>query len=149
MYTLGRAAELLQLDPGVLRKRAERGGPGTLGPREGANPLRDWLIDAGYVDELAGRTESGGAVWVEEAEACPTAGSREPNSSEQGDPSAERLLNEYRDQLEMLSTEVAIERERRLLSERRAAEVERDAALDEVRRLRVAVRALVDKAEAD
>lgn len=54
----------------------------------------------------------------------------------------DHLVTEYRDQLDVLMTEVAIEREHRLIAEKRVIEIERDSALRELRRVERAFRAL-------
>lgn len=145
VYTAGPAAELLRIAPDVLRKRAQRGTRGALRPGSPENPLREWLFDADAVDAQAQAT-SDACLWVRMAEESPSAlrqAEQTAVTSYGPDAEGQPLLDSYREHNEMLKTEVALEREHRLQTERRVVEVERDNALRELRRIQRAYRALV------
>jgi hypothetical protein len=150
MYTGSTAGGLLGMDPGVLRKRALRGRVSALKPHSASNPFREWLFDADDVDREA-RGTSSTAVWLPD-ETAP----RSPDSSGEWAEvdhglglERDRLLTDYRDHVDVLTAEAAVEREVRLVAERRIVEAERDNALRELKRVERAFRSLAATVLAD
>jgi hypothetical protein len=97
-------------------------------------------LDADEIDKEAGGTSSGG-LWVDHGSESRAI---EDGAVVRGDGSAQRdrLVGEYRDQIDVLMAEAAVEREARLVAERRIVEGERDNALRELRRVERAFQAL-------
>ena len=135
VYPVALAAKMLMVEPDSLRKRAERDSIRALKPGVPPNPLREWLIDADAVDKEAGATCLT-PLWVSGVVAPSGAEAVEPSSIE-----PDRILADYRDQLDLAKSEAAVEREARWLAERRLLETERDMARRDMARLRSAFRA--------
>lgn len=128
MYGAHVGAALLGMTLDAFQKQLVRGSLPGIGPKDPINPLRVWLADAEAVDGRSGR-DPGTSVWIPELKTqdLRVVVGRDPQAG---------LLERYRDALDFAKSEIAAEREARLVAEREVVERERDEARRDATRAR-------------
>lgn len=120
LYGTHVGAALLGVTVGAIQKQLARGSLPGVGPEEPGNPLGVWLADADAVDERSGK-DPGASIWILELD--PQNARLELSPDKQ-----EALLERYRDALDFAKSEIAAEREARLVAEREVVVREHDEA---------------------